>query len=155
MAWAKGHHFSKQKACCFASVLISAILKQVRDDEALNKDLINKVLSQHFAGVLNCLFPALRAAFQAGHSSTMTSQAQRIQKKENYLQHEMFQRVNHPYSGDESLPSHVPQRRNTSACVFLGSLRARASFHWLTTEEVFNPGISKVTKVEFQSGGWP
>lgn len=66
IAWYKGHGLSNQKACCFASVFISAILKWVKEHEALNTCLINKALSQPLVPVLNCPFPALRAAFQTG-----------------------------------------------------------------------------------------
>lgn len=44
IAPSKGHSLSKQKACCFASGFISAILKWVKEDRALNRNLINKVL---------------------------------------------------------------------------------------------------------------
>lgn len=78
----------------------------------------------------------------------MTSEVQQFLKRGNDLQHEVFQRINHPYSGDESLSSHVPHRRNTSLCVYLSSLRARASFHCLATEVVFNPGTSRAGDVD-------
>lgn len=141
IAWYKGHHLSKQEACCFASVFISAVLKWVKEDKALSRDLINK----HFASTSQPCWTACSQLAEKrsslARSPITTAQVQWFLKRENDSQHEVLQRTNQPYSGDTLWDTaHVPQRR-IPGCIS-GLLEDQGQFTVMSTDAGFMPGIS-------------
>lgn len=63
IAWYKGHGLSNQKACCFASVFISAIFKWVKEQEAPNRHLINKALFSALCTSVELPIPSSQSSF--------------------------------------------------------------------------------------------